>query len=250
MYNIIIQILKGVEFMRIGICDDDIEYVKDIKQRILRMNDEDVELNIDAFVNQNALLEKAKTKKYDLIYLDIEMDGKNGIQIADEIKKITPTSIIVFVTNYQSYVSNAFRVGAFQYLTKPIDDAYFREEFKRIVEKYKTMNRIRIFKMKDGKETFVLDEIIAVESYYNTAKLRTTRGMFYTNYVNLRKIRKEIMEYDFVKLQASYIVNMNYISAIRYREAILITGQKIAISSTCYNKVLEKYYKFIDRKKW
>jgi DNA-binding LytR/AlgR family response regulator len=74
--------------------------------------------------------------------------------------------------------------------------------------------------------------------------------MFYTNYVNLRKIRKEIMEYDFVKLQASYIVNMNYISAIRYREAILITGQKIAISSTCYNKVLEKYYKFIDRKKW
>ncbi len=103
--------------------------------------------------------------------------------------------------------------------------------------------------MKDGKRAFHLDEIITIESYYNSTLIKTTRGIYSTNYANLRKIKKELEGYDFLQLQSGYIVNMHYIATVKYREAILIIGQTVPISLHGYKKITEKYYEFLESKK-
>lgn len=235
--------------MLIGICDDELCCVEEIKEKIMNLDAQNLEIEIDCFVNQYELLESAVEKKYNLIYLDIEMEGENGIKIAKTLKKNNPTCIIIFVTNYDQYVSSAFRIEAFQYLKKPIDDKVFQEEFERAVEEYKRLNKVKIFKVKDGKRAFHLDEIITIESYYNSTLIKTTRGIYSTNYANLRKIKKELEGYDFLQLQSGYIVNMHYIATVKYREAILITGQTVPISLHGYKKITEKYYEFLESKK-
>lgn len=232
--------------MKIAICDDEIYWGNEISKKINSIKHEGIELEIDCFTNQDDLLKKINEVKYNLVYLDIEMPGINGIKAAQMIKRVNPICIIIFVTAYDCYIQEAFRVEAFQYLKKPIDDKLFKEEYERAVQLYKKTNLVKIFKVKEGYKAFHLSEIISLESYYNSTLIKTIRGTYSTNYVNMRKIKKEIMDYDFLQLQSGYIVNMHYILGMKYREAELITGQTLPISMTNYTKVQEKYHKFIE----
>lgn len=68
----------------------------------------------------------------DLIFLDIEMPEKNGLELADTFRQISPQSTIVFTTSHDHYAVKAIRKGAFDYLTKPIDI----DELKDCIHRY------------------------------------------------------------------------------------------------------------------
>lgn len=70
----------------------------------------------------------AKDKKIDIAFLDIEMPGLNGIQLARELKKINPQVNIIFVTAYDRYALDAYKIHASGYLTKPVKADKIREE--------------------------------------------------------------------------------------------------------------------------
>lgn len=235
--------------MRIAICDDQQEWIEIIKERIENLHYEQmIKLEIDCFTSQEELLEKAKENSYHLVYLDIEMEGKNGIEVARELKHGVEPCIVIFVTAYEGYVNDAFMVEAFQYIYKPIDDELFKKEFERAFEHHKKTNLTRVFKVREGRIAFNLNEIICIESYYNTAFIRTTRGTFITNYFNLCKIREEIMDYDFIRIQVGLIANMNFVVSMKYREVQLVNGEVYPISLTHYRKVVEKYHRFLNVK--
>ena len=237
--------------MKVAICDDEIRWINEIKEKLENLYEEEkVEVDIDCFTNQEDLLEKVEKGFYNLVYLDIEMEGKNGIEVAKGIKLKNPACIVIFVTAYENYVTDAFKVSAFQYISKPIDDEIFKEEFGRAVRRFRKTNLVKVFKVKEGKRSFHLNDIISIESYYNTTFIRTTKGVHITNYENLRRIRREVLDYDFVRVQAGFIVNMNYIASIRYRGVELMTGQVLAVSIKNFRVVMEKYEKFIHSKEY
>jgi len=74
-----------------------------------------------------ALQENDKTL-FDIAFLDIEMPGINGIQLAKHLKKINPLIKIVFVTAYNEYALQAFKIHAHGYITKPVSEAKVKEE--------------------------------------------------------------------------------------------------------------------------
>lgn len=74
-----------------------------------------------------ALQENDKTL-FDIAFLDIEMPGINGIQLAKNLKKINPLIKIVFVTAYNEYALQAFKIHAHGYITKPVSEAKIKEE--------------------------------------------------------------------------------------------------------------------------
>ena len=86
------------------------------------------------FSNEDDLF--ATMKKYeakpDVVFLDIEMPGRNGLQVAVDIKNISPESAIIFVTGYSHYAINAFKIHANGYLLKPADPVKIREELDHL----------------------------------------------------------------------------------------------------------------------
>ncbi len=74
-----------------------------------------------------ALQENDKTL-FDIAFLDIEMPGINGIQLAKHLKKINPLIKIIFVTAYNEYALQAFKIHAHGYITKPVSEAKAKEE--------------------------------------------------------------------------------------------------------------------------
>ena len=114
--------------------------------KILLVDDEELQLlrlekvckNIlpddEFFVYTNPLkaLEDPNVDKIDLAFLDIEMPGINGIRLAKKLKSINPLIKIIFVTAYNDYALEAYKVHASGYVSKPVSEAKIKEEIDEL----------------------------------------------------------------------------------------------------------------------
>lgn len=233
--------------MRIAICDDEKKWIDIIKRKIVGLRYDDMmDIVIDCFTNQDELILKSNVRGYDLVYLDIEMEGMNGIEVAKKLKEYNDHCIVIFVTAYQGYVHDAFEVSAFQFIEKPIDDELFERAFRKAVETYKKSTIIKIFRIKGGTISLNLNDIICVESYYNTVLIKTVRGTYPTNYAQLRRIRIALLDQDFIRVQAGLIINMHFIEHMRYREILMKNKTIIPVSFTHYKDAAKKYHRFLN----
>lgn len=85
-----------------------------------------------SFSNPLKAFECSKANKIDIAFLDIEMPGMNGIQLAKKLKGVNPQTKIIFVTAYNEYALEAFKVHASGYVTKPVNEVKIREEINAL----------------------------------------------------------------------------------------------------------------------
>ena len=111
--------------MRILLVDDE-------DLQLLRLNNEVKKVITDAeFLSYNNPLDAVKENKntkIDIAFLDIEMPGMNGIRLAKELKKANPLVNIIFVTAFDSYAMEAYKIHASGYLSKPVKADKIKEE--------------------------------------------------------------------------------------------------------------------------
>lgn len=84
--------------------------------------------DILTYLNPLEALKDNKDKLVDIAFLDIEMPGMNGIQLAKELKKVNPLINIIFVTAYNNYALDAYKIHASGYLSKPVSASKIKEE--------------------------------------------------------------------------------------------------------------------------
>ena len=123
--------------MNIAICDDEKAIREQIKELI-----EKAGLCPELFETGDSLL--AAGKQFDIVFLDIQMEGTNGIETAKKLRERDEDTILIFITAIREYVFEAFDVAAFHYLLKPIEEDKFREVFHRAereLEKRKSKRR-------------------------------------------------------------------------------------------------------------
>ena len=117
--------------MRIAICDDE----KNIRELIgNKVAKQYPEADIVFFQSGEELL--LSDKHIDILFLDIQMSGRNGMETARELRKKDKSVILIFVTAVEEYVFQAFDVGAFNYIVKPIDDTKFVDVLCRAVDEW------------------------------------------------------------------------------------------------------------------
>ena len=85
-----------------------------------------------AFQDPLEALESIKSLRPDVVFLDIEMPGLNGIELARKIAGLDPKIQIVFVTAYEQYALKAFEVSAVHYLLKPLTQEKINEAVNRV----------------------------------------------------------------------------------------------------------------------
>ena len=119
---------KGCETMRIAICDDEKSVRQMLNKKIEKMYPN---MNIEQFASGRDLLFGGYNP--DILLLDIQMPGENGMEIAKKFRIKNERSILIFVTALEEYVFDAFDVGAFHYLVKPIDDLKLEAVLKKAI---------------------------------------------------------------------------------------------------------------------
>ncbi|NDV56530.1 LytTR family DNA-binding domain-containing protein [Bacteroides sp. 519] len=194
---------------------------------------------LDSFNSAEAASEYIQTTDVDLIFLDIQMPGINGIEFARSIPKHT---LIIFTTAYSEYALDSYEVDAIDYLVKPIDPAKFR----KAVDKAITYHSLLLEEDKKNVEN-VEDECIFVKSDRRFFKVNLKDILFIEglkDYViiqmeeqrlitrmNVKNIHDLLPKNIFLRINRSYIVNRNHIDSFDNND-VFIKKHEIAIGNS------------------
>ena len=120
--------------MKIAICDNDREEAGFLKALVLDiLGEQDISCEIFSFEQGEELLESELD--YQIVFLDIMLDGKNGVDVGNEIYRRNRRIKIIFQTNFDEYYREALnRSHAFAYLEKPIEKEELREQLEELLK--------------------------------------------------------------------------------------------------------------------
>ena len=127
--------------MRFLVVDDEIMLVNEMVSVLHRIRPED---DVIYFTWPEDALKAAAKIPIDVAFLDIQMSGMNGLQMAIQLKKIKPDTQIIFVTGFSQYAVDAFALHATGYLLKPVTDEAVNRELTFIYGERRSQNRIQI----------------------------------------------------------------------------------------------------------
>jgi len=191
-------------------------------------------------------------EKPELIFLDIEMPGYTGLQLLDFFNEDEVTFEIIFVTAYDEYAINAFKLAAFDYLLKPVDSEQLNDTLERYLRKKevsKTSQRLDVLKSAYdeqeninriavtsayGVEFIEIDKLVMLEANSNYTKLYLKNG----NEIVASKTLSEfesILESTqvFFRSHRSYLINMHEIVRLNAKDGVFIelkSGQSVPLS--------------------
>lgn len=230
--------------IKIAICDDE----KVIREHIAELVEKQgANCQVELFAAGDDLL--AGEKHYDMIFLDIQMAGRNGIETARAIRKYDEQTVIIFVTVVKEYVFEAFDVGAFNYLIKPIKEERFKEVFGNALKSVnrrqsKTAESTLFVKGKKHSVLLKQKEILYVENKANRVVIHTVKEEIEAWYA-LKKLEEELGS-GFYRCHRAYIVNMGHISGYTNDMIDMDNGDRIYLTKDKYPEFVKKYMRYID----
>lgn len=196
----------------IALCDDDIEDLKSEKElieSILPSVSNTIKWEINTFMSSKELLNSNII--YDMIFLDVEMDGLNGIKTAEALHKKNPSSLIFFVTHHEDYMDEALDNHAFRFWTKPIDKTRLVSGIKSAIKKLNTYKRSIYVKVAKKTVKILLKDIIYIYHNNRLTHIVTTDETIET-YDTFQSVTGQLTDECFFETHASCYVNLNYIS--------------------------------------
>lgn len=227
--------------MEIAICDDD----KVIREQIRGLiKQQRADATVALYESGEELL--ACKRQFDLVFLDIQMKGKNGIETARMLQKTGEDTILVFVTECKEYVFDAFDVGAFHYLLKPLSEKKFAEVLEKAVRKTEKKEKKEIFLIRSRNRNIMLrkDQILYVESRMRKAEIHTCRKS-YEIYGTMNELEKQLGG-NFYRCHRGYLVNLAYVLEYTTDSISLTDGTVIFLSREKYNAFVSAYMQYLQ----
>ena len=195
----------------------------------------------------------ADHREIDLLFLDIELapSGPDGMALARKIRERTSGTqpVIIFVTGYEQYVFDAFDVGAFQYLLKPVNEEKFAQVFARAVEQIMSnrenpqRGRALTLQSASTSKTVPLDSIYYIESSDHKVVLHLRDGKF-AYYAKIRDLEMELHN-QFFRIHKGYLVNLSYVAGYSKTEVTLTNREKLLLSKYKYQDFAKAYLHFL-----
>lgn len=211
--------------MRIAICDDEKQILRDIAEKIEKLLPGS---SVKTYTDGKRLLEDLTSDSCDLLLLDIDMPELCGLDIAEQLcsRRIKP--LLVFVTSHDELVYDSLRYHPFGFIRKH----HFNEEIERLLHDCEQeLNAAeRHFSFKAGTETVKLglSEILYFESDGNYLKL-VTADREYRIRDTVISVENALSGQGFIRLHRGFLVNQKAVRILGAEEAELVTGVRLPI---------------------
>lgn len=215
--------------MKVAVVEDEAKYVEELKQNLERFQKEYmIPIEVSCFQSGDLFLRKYKSQ-YDLILLDIQMAFIDGMQVAQDIRKIDTGVVIIFVTSAAQYALQGYKVGAFDYILKPVEYFVLSQSLLKACQSLNNrQKRYLNLKIKSGRLRMDVDEICYIESKRHTMEVHALSGI-YEVYGTLRELEEELRDCHFVRGNIGYLISLKHVTAIR-ENAVIINGDTLALS--------------------
>ena len=179
------------------------------------------------------LLAMVAKLKPQIVFLDVEMPGKTGVECARVIQDTDPSIILIFATAHDEYMSDAFEVYAFDYLLKPFKIDRVMKTLEKARDRVSRIARTDeaplpelprhtpkaaegrlMLRHKDGVSFIGMEDILLVQREERSTVLYTSGGGRYVTGDSLAETEARLDPDVFFRCHKSYIINLNHISGI------------------------------------
>ena len=230
-----------MELLQIAICEDDLEDQENLIRNLKNILDEHkIAHCITCFNTGEALLDS--DTEFHLIFMDIAMNGKNGIETGRQIYNRNKSSKIIYQTNFRNFCEEAVNtVHAFAFLPKPLTEATLREQIKEFLTQTPPEEHLLEFHKVSYMENGVLQQKailrISSESIYYFEALKSkkkirivTADNIYECPDTIKNLETRLSSLGFETSCRGILVNLQNIARIKNYKIIIKNGECIALS--------------------
>ncbi|OUS01305.1 hypothetical protein A9Q86_05830 [Flavobacteriales bacterium 33_180_T64] len=238
---------------------DDEAYIRNnVRAKLVQYFSNDIEIVGEAG-NVSSAVKIIKEKKPNLLFLDIHLSDGTGFDILNELEE--KNFDVIFITGFDNHAIKAIKVGALDYILKPIDDYEFKDAVKKALEKttvendleklveisseyFQGVKRKRII-LKTLENVYVVyeDDILYCKSEGNYTTFYTKQSEKILVSKPIKKIMELLSEDIFIRCHQSYLVNKKHV--VRYNKQgmlIIINEVKVPVSSRRKDFVMGKIF--------
>lgn len=241
---------RKVSIMKIAICDDE-KYIRDFMKACIANEypDED----ILCYESAESLLKSDENA--DIVLLDIQMNGIDGMELAKQMRANGSDAVIIFVTALEEYVFNAFDVRAFNYLVKPIDKDKFNAVLHAAVDE-KSRKQTKVTLVEPDNKSFMIkanglsrsvsiSEIAFAEVFNRRIVLHMKDNDVIEYYGRMTDLER-IAGGDFFRVHRAYLINLTSIQSYNSK-VVMVAGVEIPVARGKYQDLVRAYLSFNTR---
>ena len=166
---------------------------------------------------------------YDIILMDIEMPGTNGMDAAEQIRKRDAQVVIMFITNMAHYAIKGYEVGALDFVLKPIQYLNFANKMDRAMQLVENRGRKPVM-IQTGTGVKKIDsrDIFYVEIQNHVLRYHTKQGNFEVR-GSLKNVEEELPKGLFAKCSNWCLVGLTHVAEIK-DDTVIVEGEELQIS--------------------
>ena len=233
--------------MNIAICDDEAFFRNTLSNELeIYARKYGLHFIMYKYKDGNSLL--SSDISYDLIFMDFQLENKNGIDTVDALRKRNDNTKVVFISSYKDVVFDSMKVNTFRFLVKPLEREKLYEALDSVIKESKKTYYIAAKDESNQKNVTVAESKIIYIQADNIYATIITEKEIYKYQKSISCLQKELRSDFFYRTNRSYIVNFNYIAEYNNKEVTFINGQKALISKPKYKDFKNKYLNYLKMK--
>lgn len=232
--------------MKIALVEDNELHRGQISQEVQTYFTERYEVcELHMFDNGSDLLDRYDAVGgYDLVLLDIQLPGMDGISVARQIRERDERVLLVFITSMTSYAVQGYSVRALDYILKPINRFSFRNTLDHAREacQLRAEHYISVT-TSEGLHRLDISQIYFIETEKHAVRLYYTRGSFHIN-DTLKSIEQMLKNAPFCRCNNCYLVNLAHVERVK-KDEVVVAGHELAFSRLRYKPFMEALTKYM-----
>lgn len=225
--------------IRYAIVEDTPEEAKSLEEGLKRFHG-DSPFHVHHFPHPLSFLEEWKGD-FDVIFLDIEMPGMDGVSLAKRIREKDGEVILVFVTHLGQMAVEGYSVEALDFVVKPIQYPLFENTMRRVSTRIeKKASATYKIQFKNGVRVVDIKQILYVEVLQHRLLFHLVDGESLENWNSLTEVEKTLGPLGFGRCNSCYLVNYSHVRGIK-NDYVLVAEDELKVSRSKKAEFLEGF---------
>lgn len=234
--------------MNIAIVEDAKEWTEKMKN-VIQQTLKKEQTEIEIYSSAEEFLETGK--EYQIVFMDIYLNGISGLEATIEYKSQFSKSIVMIVTSYKEYCREGYKVDAFRFIEKDNLKEEMQEGLEHALTKLRRYQTIEVHVPKQGKVMLVYKDIIYIETIKQERKVifHTTK-QDYTAEEKITELTKRLEEDGFYRSNKSVLVNLDWVEKVSSdgieaaKKIFLKNGKKVSLGVKKRKELMMKLYEW------